>query len=141
MKLRRWPSRSTSIATTPPIGASEINLSNEDVIGHALAVDRKDDVVWLDAGAGGRSLSHAHDDDALGGGGAELFRDAGREWGHFEVADRSAADLAVLPQFIDDAAHEIAWHRKADPLISAALRENSGIDADELAAAVDQRAS
>jgi hypothetical protein len=34
---------------------------------------------------------------------------------------------------------EIARHRKPDALVAAALREDPGVDADKLAACVDQR--
>ena len=51
------------------------------------------------------------------------------------IADRSAAHLAVLPRVVDDAAREIAGHGEADALIAAALREDRGVDADQLAAA------
>ncbi len=42
-------------------------------------------------------------------------------------------------QVVHDAAHEVARHREADALIAAALREDRGVDPDQLAARVDQR--
>ena len=58
-----------------------------------------------------------------------------------DAADRAAPHLAVLHQIVDDALREIARHGEADPLIAAALAEDAGVDADQLAARVDQRAA
>ena len=58
-----------------------------------------------------------------------------------QIADRSAPHLAVLHQVVDDVPREVARHGEADALIAAALAEDAGVDADQLAARVDQRAA
>src|SRR5919198_1530977 len=51
-----------------------------------------------------------------------------------DVADRSAAHLAVLHQVVDDLLREVARDREADSLVAAALAEDAGVEADQLAA-------
>ena len=64
-----------------------------------------------------------------------------RERRDLEIPDRAAAHLAVFRELVDDVPHEVARHREPDALIAAALREDRGVDADQLAACADQRAA
>ena len=63
----RLPSRSTSIDTLLPIGASEMSFSSVRRVADLVTVNRQDDVVVLDAGARRGALPQSGDHDAVGG--------------------------------------------------------------------------
>src|SRR3954469_13034621 len=107
-----------------------------------LAVEADDDIARPQPGACRRGVSREPgDDDPPRVRRAELCGKLRRERRDFDVADRAAAHLAVLLQFAEHLACQVARHREADALVPAALAVNRGIDPDQLAASVDERAA
>src|SRR5439155_21273074 len=103
-----------------------------------LAVERDDDVARLNAGAiRFRRLAHARHERAGRVVHSQLARELRRQFLDAYIADRAAANVAVLHQLVDDVPREVAGHRKADALIPAASAEDPRIDPDQLTAAVD----
>ena len=104
-------------------------------------VETGDNVTGADAGARGRRIL-----DYLGHEGATAARDAERlgnvrRHGRDRDAELAALDRAETDQLIHDAARHVHRNRKADADVAAATRENHVVDADELAAQVDERAA
>src|SRR5262249_44781491 len=88
----------------------------------------------------GRAL-HPNHESAIAVGGAELLGHARREVIQGDTIYRPAANSAVLHQVVDHVPREIARDGEPDALISAALAEDPGVDADELAPSVDERSA
>src|SRR3954465_14797126 len=78
---------------------------------------------------------------------AELRRQLGRERIDIHSPEPPAQHLAVLDQLVDDAPGQVARDRKSDPLVAAStlavwtLADYSRVDADQLAARVDEPAA
>src|SRR5438105_1561225 len=106
------------------------------------AVEADDDVAGTQARLErGRGAADALDQQAARIRSAELRRILRRQRCEHDRADRSAPHFAVLQEVVDDAPREVARDREADPLVAAALAEDGGVDADQLAARVHQRAA
>jgi len=106
-----------------------------------LVAHRSDHVAGADAGLGGRAvLQHAGDDHARVGLHAEGLGQLGREVARLD-ADPAAAHLA----FLHDALEHDLGHRhgdgEADAHAAARARIDRGVDAQQVAVDVDQRAA
>ena len=108
---------------------------------HGDPVDRGDDVAGLDAGViGGRARHHPGHQRAARFGDAEFLGDVRRDGIDIDAED-AALDLAVLDQLVHDALDHVDRNGEADADIAAAARQNRGVDADQFAAQIDQRAA
>src|SRR5262249_13900720 len=58
---------------------------------------------------------------------------------YFQRPDRTAPYLTEAHQIVDDSSRQVARHRKTDSLVPAAFTEDPGVDANQLAARVDER--
>src|SRR6185503_7452861 len=56
-------------------------------------------------------------------------------------ADLSAANTAVLPNLLNDVANDIARRGEAETLVATRLRQDEGVDANDVSIHVDERAS
>ena len=131
------PSRSTFTVAVDPIFASATSRENCDGSSIGWPLNADDDVARPQPGVVGlrdrascatparRCVLAAPTSSAS----------CGVSFSIADVADRSAPHLAVLHQVVDDAARQVARHGEADALIAAALAEDAGVDADQLAAA------
>ncbi len=107
---------------------------------HRLSIERDDDVASPDAGLERLGIAtHLRDQRAVGARRAVLARQVRSQPFDPEIADRSAPHFAVLLQFINHSTRQVARDREADSLVSAALAEDAGVDADHFAARVHQR--
>src|SRR6185436_4798689 len=97
--------------------------------GDGLAVDRGDDVAGADAGVGG---GRAADDLA------DLRAAVAVGELHAEVG---VGDLAAGDQLLRDALHDARGDREADAVVAAGVALDLGIDADDVAVGVEQRAA
>ncbi len=105
------------------------------------AVDRDDEVVGPQAGAfGGRALLDPRDHRALRVCGAQRLGNVGSEVLD-RHADAAALDLAVADQLVHDLARHVDRHREADADISAGWGNDRGVDTDDPALQVDERAT
>ncbi len=113
-------------------------------IGRAVdrrAIDGDHQIAAAQPGAlGRRARQHPGDQRPLGAGGAERPGEIGGQ-----VLDRhpdlAAPDLAVADQLVHHVARHIDRHGKADADIAALRRQDRGVDADQPAAQIDQRAA
>ena len=87
------------------------------------------------------SLLHTDDHGAVRVRRAELLGDLRRQRLQRDAGDGAALDLAELDQVVHHVPREVARDGEADALVAAGLAEDGGVDADELAARVDQRAA
>src|SRR5580658_9702207 len=108
---------------------------------HWLAVHRGDHVAGTDAGLVGRraldDLRHQCADRARQ---AERVGDI-RCHGVHADAELAALHRAELDQLVHDAVRHVHRDGEADADVAAAARQNRGVDADQLAAQIDQRAA
>jgi hypothetical protein len=117
----------------------------ERVLGalRALAVDRQHDVAGLQAGRRGRAVDVEVGDDDAAVREPELLRlRVGDVLGH--DADPAADHAPVVEDLLHHAAREIDRDRKADALDTGragVFRQHRGVDADQFAGRVHQRAA
>src|SRR5262245_8162342 len=111
-------------------------------VGDGVSVEGDDDVSRSEASGKRRSVTahplHQHPSCV---GRPEFLRSLRRQRCEFDVADVAPANLAVLQEIVDHAPREVAGNREPDALITAALAEDRRVDADQLAAHVDERAT
>ena len=109
---------------------------------HVLAVDRGDDVARQDARRlGGGALDHLRDEHALHVvAEPEALAEVGSE-AEDRDAERAAAHLAELDQLLHHVLDHVRGNGEANAHVAAGLRQDRGVDADQLAAQVDQRAA
>ena len=139
----RWPSRITPNVAVLPIAESWISRDSSlpSVTGLPLKLTMTSPGC-RPARCRRRVPRESGDHDArCGVGHAELLGQLRRERSDLDVADRAAPDFAVLLQLAEDLAGEVARHGEADALVAAALAEDRRVDADQLAARVDERAA
>ena len=123
------------VAVEPMLASATIRKSC-DGSSTALAVEGGDYVPGTEAGRIGlRVPGHLHDEDPPDPDRAYGLRHLRSQLIDDQTADGAAAHFPVLDQVVDDAAREVARHRESDALVAAALAEDAGVDADELAAA------
>ncbi len=107
---------------------------------HVLAVDADDDVAHGDAGLFSRRSSRDFlHQCAFGGVGDAIGLGAvGIEVGDAD-AEQAALDLTVLQDLAHDRLGDVHGNGEADADVAAAVAEDRGIDADQLAPQVDER--
>src|SRR5580704_18453100 len=112
------------------------------VIGNLLAVERGNDVALLESCLGAGAIRcYVANEGALG---RRQIERLGKIRGHFlnAYAQESAGNLSGLENLLHHRARHIDRHREADSLIaSASIADDRGIDANQLAARVDQSSS
>src|SRR5262245_19819607 len=109
-------------------------------VGYGISVESDDDVSRPHPGGERRRLTaHSLHQHAACVRRAQFIRPLRRQRCEFHVADVAAAHLAILEEVVDHAPRQIAGNSEPDALIAAALAEDGGVDADQLAPRVDQR--
>ena len=110
-------------------------------VGDFLAVVFEHDVAVLEAGLVGGAFGHDVADERAGGVlELELF---GQRRGDVldHDAEVAAGDMAVLDEAVHDVAGEVGRDGEADALVAAGAAEDGGVDADEPALDIHQRAA
>jgi hypothetical protein len=106
-----------------------------------LAVELDDDVALLEPDdSAGPFLHDVGDERALRVVEAERLGDVGRHLLDHH-AEPAARDVALVLQLRDDLVREVDRDREADADVAAAAAEDRGVDADDLALRVEQRAA
>src|SRR4029078_2845557 len=106
------------------------------------AVHFENDVAGAEArGIGVRVARHLVDERGAGVRGAEIFGDLRSQRGDVDTGNRAALDFTVFQEIVHHVAREVARDGEPDSLVAAALAEDGGVDPDQLAARVDERAA
>ena len=106
------------------------------------AVKREHDVVGQESGAGRRrALIHFRDPGTVDPVELEFFGLLGSEIGIEHHSQIGPLDFAPLQKVVDHPAAEIAGDTESNAVIAATVGCDGGIDADQLAVDVDQRAA
>ena len=122
------------------VGAGHFQLQVA-AVGDLLAVELEDEVAALEAGFVRRAFGrHVADQRAGGVLELELLGQGGGDVLDHD-AQVTAGDMAVLDEAVHDVAGEVDGDGEADALVAAAAAQNGGVDADEPAVGVHQRAA
>src|SRR4051794_27808985 len=104
-------------------------------------IDGDHDVAALQTRAlGRRTRFDLGDDGAFGSTNAHRFRNLGREVLQGD-ANSAAADFTIFDDLVHDGARHVDRDREPDADIAAAWRQDSGVDPDQPAAQIDERAA
>src|SRR5579872_3366701 len=122
----------------PRRGARDVIPQRVAVI-HADPIDCEYDISRANTGAlRGAAVIHRIDQDTADFGQAQALGQVGSDLLN-AYAQPASPNLAAVPQLTHHISRHVGGNRKADPDVTARWRENLAVDADQLAASIDQR--